>query len=66
MDVKLYKRFFSDVEYLDKRDELKPYTIMTVQGRQYPVDILYFFRYHFSQTAMPPRPFPTTWSPALL
>lgn len=34
--MKLYKRFFSDVEYMDKNDALKPYTIMTVQGRQYP------------------------------
>lgn len=38
--MKLYKRFFSDVEYMDKNDTLKPYTIMTVQGRQYPVDVL--------------------------
>ena len=40
MNVNLYKHFFQDVEYADPRDSLKPYTILTVQGHQYPVDIL--------------------------
>ena len=40
MNVDLYKRYFRDVEYTGKHDSLKPYTILTVQGRQYPVDIL--------------------------
>ena len=41
MNVDLYKRFFRDVEYRDHHDSLHPYTVLTVQGRQYPVEILY-------------------------
>lgn len=41
MNVDLYKRFFRDVEYRDHHDSLRPYTVLTVQGRQYPVEILY-------------------------
>ena len=41
MNVDLYKRFFRDVEYRDHHDSLRPYTVLTVQGRQYPVGILY-------------------------
>ena len=41
MNVDLYKRYFRDVEYTDHRDCLQPYTLLSVQGRQYPVDILY-------------------------
>lgn len=41
MDVNLYKHFFQDVEYSNSHDLLKPYTILTVQGRQYPVNILF-------------------------
>ena len=40
MNVDLYKRYFRDVEYADRHDSLKPFTLLSVQGRQYPVDIL--------------------------
>lgn len=43
LDVNLYKHFFQDVEYSRSHDLLKPYSILTVQGRQYPVNILLFF-----------------------
>ena len=43
LDVNLYKHFFQDVEYSRSRDLLKPYSILTVQGRQYPVNILLLF-----------------------
>ncbi|CBK22886.2 uncharacterized protein [Blastocystis hominis] len=41
LDVNLYKHYFQDVEYSRSHDLLKPYTILTVQGRQYPVNIFY-------------------------
>ena len=43
LDVNLYKHFFQDVEYSRSHDLLKPYSILTVQGRQYPVNILLLF-----------------------
>ena len=43
LDVNVYKHFFQDVEYSRSRDLLKPYSILTVQGRQYPVNILLLF-----------------------
>lgn len=43
MNVDLYKRYFRDVAYADvagAHDALKAVTVFTVQGRQYPVDVL--------------------------
>ena len=40
LDVNLYKHFFQDVDYSHSHDLLKPFSILTVQGRQYPVNIL--------------------------
>lgn len=52
LDVNLYKHFFQDVEYSRSRDLLKPYSILTVQGRQYPVNILLLFSFFLLSLVM--------------